>query len=51
MNRTAIVYVLMSAALFGAPTPAAKILVGTVLPPFWPACFIETGIGIFAALL
>lgn len=32
MNRTAIVYALISAALFGISTPAAKILVGTVHP-------------------
>lgn len=32
MNRTAVLYALLSAALFGVSTPAAKSLVGTVDP-------------------
>src|ERR1043166_7409408 len=32
MNRQAVLYALASAALFGASTPAAKILVGSVDP-------------------
>src|SRR5262245_47160194 len=32
MNRTAVVTALMSAALFGLSTPAAKVLVGSVHP-------------------
>jgi len=32
MNRTAVVYALISAALFGVSTPAAKFLVGSVQP-------------------
>jgi len=32
MNKTAILYALASAALFGAATPAAKVMLGTVHP-------------------
>jgi hypothetical protein len=32
MNRTAVIYALLSAALFGASTPAAKALLGSVQP-------------------
>jgi hypothetical protein len=32
MNKTAILYALASAALFGASAPAAKVLLGTVHP-------------------
>ena len=32
MNRTAVVYALISAALFGASTPAAKMLIGSIHP-------------------
>src|SRR5919109_1650878 len=32
MNRTAVVYALASAALFGASTPLAKLLIGEMAP-------------------
>jgi drug/metabolite transporter (DMT)-like permease len=32
MNRTAVIYALLSAALFGVSTPAAKLLVGSIHP-------------------
>jgi hypothetical protein len=32
MNRTAVLYALFSAALFGVSTPAAKVLVGSIHP-------------------
>lgn len=32
MNRTAVIYALLSAALFGVSTPAAKLLLGTIHP-------------------
>jgi drug/metabolite transporter (DMT)-like permease len=32
MNRTAVLYALISAALFGVSTPAAKLLVGSIHP-------------------
>jgi drug/metabolite transporter (DMT)-like permease len=32
MNRTAVLYALISAALFGVSTPAAKVLVGSIHP-------------------
>jgi hypothetical protein len=32
MNRTAVIYALASAALFGVSTPAAKALLGSVQP-------------------
>src|SRR6185436_19266849 len=50
MNRTAIVYALISAALFGASTPAAKILVGTVHPAVL-AGLLYCGAGIGIAVL
>ncbi len=50
MYRTAIVYVLISAALFGASTPAAKILVGTVHPAIL-AGLLYCGAGLGIALL
>jgi drug/metabolite transporter (DMT)-like permease len=49
MNRTAIVYALISAALFGVSTPAAKILVGTVHPAVLAGLlYCGAGIGIAA---
>jgi len=50
MNRTAIVYALISAALFGASTPAAKILVGTVHPAML-AGLLYCGAGLGIAML
>src|SRR5664279_4377468 len=50
MNRTAIVYALISAALFGVSTPAAKILVGTVHPAIL-AGLLYCGAGLGIALL
>jgi len=50
MNRTAIVYALISAALFRASTPAAKILVGTVHPAVL-AGLLYCGAGIGIAVL
>ena len=50
MHRTAIVYALISAALFGVSTPAAKILVGTVHPAVL-AGLLYCGAGIGIALL
>jgi hypothetical protein len=32
MNRTAVLYALASAVLFGVSTPAAKVLVGSIHP-------------------
>jgi drug/metabolite transporter (DMT)-like permease len=47
MGRTAIIYALISAALFGASTPAAKILVGTVHPAVLAGLlYCGAGIGI-----
>jgi hypothetical protein len=40
MNRPAILYALISAALFGASTPAAKILIGSIHPVTLAGCFI-----------
>ena len=40
MNRTAILYALISAALFGVSTPAAKLLVGSIHPVTLRGCFI-----------
>jgi drug/metabolite transporter (DMT)-like permease len=49
MNRTAIVSALISAALFGVSTPAAKILVGTVHPAVLAGLlYCGAGIGIAA---
>ena len=50
MNRIGIVYALASAALFGASTPAAKILLGT-LDPFVLAGLLYCGAGIGVAAL
>ncbi|MDT3684954.1 MAG: hypothetical protein RO009_07925 [Pseudorhodoplanes sp.] len=50
MNRTAVLYALISAALFGASTPAAKILVGTVQPAVL-AGLLYCGAGLGIALL
>jgi drug/metabolite transporter (DMT)-like permease len=49
-HRAPILYALASAALFGASTPAAKILVGTVHPAVL-AGLLYCGAGIGAALL
>ena len=50
MNRTAIAYALISAALFGMSTPAAKVLVGSV-PPGVLAGLLYCGAGIGIAAL
>ena len=50
MNRTAVVYALVSAALFGVSTPAAKALVGTV-DPIVLAGLLYCGAGIGVAVL
>jgi drug/metabolite transporter (DMT)-like permease len=50
MNRTAVVYALLSAALFGVSTPAAKGLVGTV-DPIMLAGMLYCGAGIGVALV
>ncbi len=50
MNRTAVLYALISAALFGASTPAAKVLVGSVHPAVL-AGFLYCGAGIGIAAL
>ena len=50
MNRTGIAYALISAALFGVSTPAAKILVGTVHPAVL-AGLLYCGAGIGIAVL
>src|SRR4051794_1006046 len=50
MNRTAVVYALISAALFGVSTPAAKILVGSVHPAIL-AGLLYCGAGIGVAVL
>jgi hypothetical protein len=47
MNRTAVLYALLSAALFGASTPAAKFLVGSVYPAMLAGLlYCGAGIGI-----
>jgi drug/metabolite transporter (DMT)-like permease len=49
MNRTAVLYALISAALFGASTPAAKMLVGSVHPAMLAGLlYCGAGIGIAA---
>ena len=48
MNRTGVLYALASAALFGASTPAAKLLLGT-LDPFVLAGLLYCGAGIGVA--
>ena len=50
MNRSAVLYALLSAALFGAATPATKVLLGSVAP-FLAAGLLYCGAGIGAALL
>lgn len=50
MNRTAALYALLSAALFGISTPAAKALVGTV-HPIVLAGLLYCGAGIGVAIL
>jgi drug/metabolite transporter (DMT)-like permease len=50
MNRTAVVYALISAALFGLSTPAAKLLVGSI-HPVTLAGLLYCGAGIGVALL
>src|SRR6185312_13661810 len=50
MNRTAVIYALVSAALFGVSTPAAKLLVGSVHPVVL-AGLLYCGAGIGVAVL
>jgi drug/metabolite transporter (DMT)-like permease len=50
MNRTAVLYALTSAALFGASTPAAKFLVGSI-HPVTLAGLLYCGAGIGVAAL
>jgi drug/metabolite transporter (DMT)-like permease len=50
MNRTAALYALLSAALFGISTPAAKVLVGTV-DPVLLAGLLYCGAGIGVTIL
>lgn len=50
MNRSAVIYAMLSAALFGASTPAAKLLLGTVHPALL-AGLLYCGAGIGIALL
>jgi drug/metabolite transporter (DMT)-like permease len=50
MNRTAVLYALASAALFGISTPAAKVLLGSVHPAVLAGLFY-CGAGIGVALL
>jgi drug/metabolite transporter (DMT)-like permease len=50
MNRTAVVYALISAALFGVSTPAAKFLVGSVHPVVL-AGLLYCGAGVGVAVL
>jgi drug/metabolite transporter (DMT)-like permease len=50
MNRAAVIYALISAALFGVSTPAAKILVGTIHPAVL-AGLLYCGAGIGIAVL
>jgi drug/metabolite transporter (DMT)-like permease len=50
MNRTAVLYALVSAALFGASTPAAKALLGSV-DPIVLAGLLYCGAGIGIAIL
>ena len=49
MRRSAIGYALASAALFGASTPLAKLLVGEVSPPMLAGLlYLGSGLGLFA---
>jgi drug/metabolite transporter (DMT)-like permease len=50
MNRTAVLYALISAALFGVSTPAAKLLVGSIHPALL-AGLLYCGAGIGVAVL
>lgn len=50
MNRTAVACALLSAALFGLSTPAAKILVGSVHPAIL-AGLLYCGAGLGTAVL
>jgi drug/metabolite transporter (DMT)-like permease len=50
VNRTAVVYALISAALFGVSTPAAKVLVGSIHPVVL-AGLLYCGAGIGVAVL
>jgi hypothetical protein len=50
MNRTAVIYALASAALFGVSTPAAKALLGSVQPVVL-AGLLYCGAGVGIALL
>src|SRR5262245_23941927 len=50
MNRSAVVYAFISAALFGASTPAAKLLIATTHPAVL-AGLLYCGAGIGIALL
>jgi drug/metabolite transporter (DMT)-like permease len=50
MNRTAVLYALLSAALFGASTPAAKLLVGSI-HPVTLAGLLYCGAGVGLAVL
>ena len=50
MNRSAVLYALVSAALFGVSTPAAKVLVGSVHPAVL-AGLLYCGAGIGIAVL
>ncbi len=50
MNRTAVIYALSSAALFGASTPAAKALLGSVQPVVL-AGLLYCGAGVGIALM
>jgi hypothetical protein len=50
MNRTAVVYALVSAALFGVSTPAAKALVGAI-DPIILAGLLYCGAGIGVTIL
>jgi hypothetical protein len=36
-----VTYALLAAALFGASTPLAKLLIGQVSPRLWPGCYIS----------
>src|SRR5512134_2312232 len=52
MNRTAIAYALASAALFGASTPLAKLLVGEVAPlALAGLLYLGSGLGLLAWFL
>ena len=50
MTRTAVLYALTSAALFGLSTPAAKVLVGSIHPAVL-AGLLYCGAGIGIAIL